>query len=278
MLRRCCQCVAQVGRSLSTRVRGIGRVHRIRSKATNTSPRLTQSLFPSRAMSTAAVSEKTAFDWDAIEREKGSGWPTWLAAELRSDHAGETGAVYIYKGALWAMQVRGTTSRLLYNNLGVDVGCPYREIESQPAWQFANEHVATESQHLDLMERLVPPQQRSSLIPLWKVAGFALGALPTFAGRTPRWLYFTVEAVETFVEEHYLNHIVPLEAKEDPSVDAPELTRLLRHCCEEEVHHRDDAAARAGLAPGESKPFLVRVWFSIVAGGSQAAVELAKRV
>lgn len=30
----------------------------------------------------------------------------WLAGELSSDHAGETGAVYIYRGALQALQVR----------------------------------------------------------------------------------------------------------------------------------------------------------------------------
>mmetsp|Transcript_7346 Transcript_7346/g.10100 ORF Transcript_7346/g.10100 Transcript_7346/m.10100 type:complete len:126 (-) Transcript_7346:65-442(-) len=125
------------------------------------------------------------------------------------------------------------------------------------------------------MERLVPSNERSRLIPLWKFSGFVLGALPTLAWRTPTWLYVTVEAVETFVDVHYKNHIIPLEELGT----APELLRLLRHCCEEEIHHRDDASRRSGLPAGyEQKPFLVRIWFTIVAKGSEIAVAFAKRV
>ena len=36
----------------------------------------------------------------------------WLNRELSSDHAGETGAVYIYHGALRALQVRGSSAWL----------------------------------------------------------------------------------------------------------------------------------------------------------------------
>mmetsp|Transcript_17623 Transcript_17623/g.33465 ORF Transcript_17623/g.33465 Transcript_17623/m.33465 type:complete len:259 (-) Transcript_17623:426-1202(-) len=227
-----------------------------------------------RLATTEAAGAQPRFDWGAIAEEKGQGWPKWLADELRSDHAGETGAVWIYKGAMAAMQFRSTSAQLLHRFTGLDI-CPYRKQTEEPAWQFVQQHLATESEHLVLMEDLVPPGERSSLIPIWKLAGFTLGALPTLAWPTPTWLYVTIEAVETFVEMHYLNHIQPLEEKNQ----FPELTRLLRHCCEEEVHHRDDAAERSGMLPGaEAKPFPVRVWFAIVAGGSQAAVELAKRI
>ncbi|CAM9221212.1 unnamed protein product, partial [Heterosigma akashiwo] len=157
------------------------------------------------------------FDWAALEREKREVWgadPGTVAA-LRSDHAGETGAVWIYRGAAWALARRSG-------------GTP-------AARRFVAEHLATEAGHLALMERLLEEGQRSRLLPLWRAAGFGLGALPALVSEAA--LFCTVEAVETFVEEHYLEHLLPLEA----GGRCPELCRLLRRCCEEEVHHRDDA-------------------------------------
>ena len=54
---------------------------------------------------------------------------------------------------------------------------------------------------LDLFKALIPPHKHTILLPVWRVAGFTLGLLPTLAG--DRALFVTVEAVETFVEEHY---------------------------------------------------------------------------
>lgn len=60
----------------------------------------------------------------------------------------------------------------------------------------------TEEQHLKYMCEVLPPQQRSLFIPVWRVAGWVLGWLPTIVGGE-RWLFVTVDAVETFVDEHY---------------------------------------------------------------------------
>ena len=97
-------------------------------------------------------------------------------ADLQSDHAGEAGAVMIYKGVL-------ATSR-------------------DPAIRhFAAEHLATEQQHLAFFDRWLPARHHSRLLPVWKAAGWALGALAGLFGSTA--VYRTVEAVETFVEAHY---------------------------------------------------------------------------
>ena len=38
-------------------------------------------------------------------------FPAWLEGEMRSNHAGETGAVNIYAGAKWALETRRSLSR-----------------------------------------------------------------------------------------------------------------------------------------------------------------------
>jgi demethoxyubiquinone hydroxylase (CLK1/Coq7/Cat5 family) len=145
-------------------------------------------LATSTAASKATVAEQNAdasslFDWTALEREKQQ-WRTCqrTLSDLRSDHAGETGAVAIYKGAQWAMSLSPSKY-------------------SSDATQFVQEHVVTEQGHLDMITKLLDPVDRSKLLPAWRVAGWCLGALPTLVSE--KALFCTVEAVETFVELHY---------------------------------------------------------------------------
>ncbi|GAA5264559.1 hypothetical protein ACOSOMT5_P0983 [Acidiphilium sp. MT5] len=74
-----------------------------------------------------------------------------LIGDLRSDHAGETGAVAIYVGML---------------AIAYDPGVR----------QFTERHLATECDHLARLDALLGPHQRSVLLPLWKVAGWLTGA------------------------------------------------------------------------------------------------------
>ncbi len=174
--------------------------------------------------------------------------PASLVAELRSDHAGETGAVWIYRGVL---------------ALSSDA-----DLRS-----FARRHLATEQEHLRLISPLLPWPQRSRLLPLWRVAGFITGALPALAG--PRAVYATIAAVETFVDEHYqqqLDRIAALPAAEREA--ATPLRDVLAHCQADECHHRDEAQALRGSPPGG----LLRGWCAMVGAGSAAAVSLARRL
>jgi len=170
--------------------------------------------------------------------------PAWLVAELRSDHAGETGAVRIYDGIL-----------------AVSRDAAVRD--------FATRHRATEQGHLDLLEGLLPPAERSRLLPIWRVAGWLTGALPALFG--PRAVFATVDSVETFVDHHYRAQTDRLAAEGI----LPEIHALLERCREEEVHHRDEAReAGQGAARGP----LLGAWTWLVGAGSAAAVAAAKRV
>ena len=164
-------------------------------------------------------------------------WPA-----LRSDHAGETGAVFIYRGIV-------------------------RVSRDPEVRAFAREHLATELSHLAIMEGLVPPRRRSRVIVLWRVAGWLTGALPALFGAPA--VFRTIEAVETFVDRHYATQVAALAGDEGHT----ELRDLLERCRLDEVAHRDDAGRRIG-DPGP----IGRIWSRLVGQGSRAGVAIAYRL
>ena len=166
-----------------------------------------------------------------------------LVAELRSDHAGEYGAVIIYDGILAVTR-------------------------SPEVRQFALEHRETEKEHLKFMEDFLPPEHRTRLLPLWKVMAWTLGALPALFGR--RAVYITIEAVETFVEKHYQQQLDMMAGQ--PAL--AELRQTLAQFCADEVAHKHDAAGRNTRPVG----FIGRLWQAVVGGGSVLAVAVAKRI
>lgn len=168
--------------------------------------------------------------------------PAWLVADLRSDQAGETGAVWIYRGVLAVSRDRRLRA-------------------------FAERHLATERRHLGLIEACLPAADHSRLLPLWRVAGWLTGALPALIG--PRAVYGTIAAVETFVDQHYQAQVDRLT---DQAAWAP-LRELLDGCRRDEVDHRDEAAALAG-PPGR----LMRAWCRLVGAGSALAVTVCRHV
>ena len=169
--------------------------------------------------------------------------PRWLQQELRSDHAGEVGAVMIYRGVLAVSRDSG-------------------------ARHFAEAHLRTEQKHLKLMEDIVPVTGRTRLLPVWRLMGWLTGALPALFG--PRAVFATIEAVETFVDHHYEQQIARL----DPRGPFDALRQVLVECQADEVSHRDEAAELATSTRGP----LLRLWCAIVGAGSAAAVVAAKRV
>jgi 3-demethoxyubiquinol 3-hydroxylase len=166
-----------------------------------------------------------------------------LAGDLRSDQAGETGAVWIYRGLLAVSRDAGVR-------------------------EFAQRHLVTEQSHLDKINAVLPWPQRSRLLPGWRVAGFVTGALPALFG--PRAVYATIAAVETFVDQHYQHQIDKLQNQHEQA----ELLALLRLCQQDECEHRDEALALQTQPPG----WLLRAWCWLVGTGSSAAVELARRI
>ena len=178
--------------------------------------------------------------------------PVRLVSDLRTDHAGETGAVMIYRGILATTRdaaVRG----------------------------FAQDHLATEAAHLAAIEQLLAPRHRSRLLPLWRAAGWLTGALPACVG--PRAVYATIEAVETFVDHHYTEQIESID-RLDPGRAQESLQALRGHLHSfraDEIDHRDDAAARFDRHASPPSPML-RLWIWAVGAGSRGAVKICRWV
>ena len=168
--------------------------------------------------------------------------PSWVFADLRTDHAGEVGAVCIYQGVL--------------------------RFARDPALRsFAEHHLITEQKHLRLISAWLPSSRHSRLLPIWRLAGFLTGALPALFG--PRAVYATIEAVETFVDHHYDQQVRALESQ--PAFN--ELRQTLLDCQADEVAHRDEAAASRG--PDRSS-VLLQAWCAMVGAGSKAAAALIR--
>ena len=170
--------------------------------------------------------------------------PAEVFADLRTDHAGELGAVCIYQGVL--------------------------QFARDPVLRaFAKHHLVTEQKHLLLISDWLPKAEYSRLLPLWRLAGFLTGALPALFGS--KAVYSTIEAVETFVNQHYEDQIRAL----DSQPELRDLRQTLLDCQADEVAHRDEAAA----ALGSTRPNLVlRVWCAMVGTGSKAAVSLIRHI
>ena len=169
--------------------------------------------------------------------------PPGIVADLRSDHAGECGAVNIYRGIL-------AVSR-------------HPEVR-----RFARAHLRTEVRHRRFFDRWLPRPLHSRLLPLWNAAGFSLGAVAALFG--PASVFRTIAAVETFVERHYQEQIEALSGQRE---FAP-LVALLQRFCDDEVEHRVDAAGRLQQEPGA----VGRIWAHIVGAGSSAGVAVARRI
>lgn len=167
--------------------------------------------------------------------------PPALVADIRTDHAGETGAVWIYKGIL--------------------------AISRNPEVRaFASEHLHTEQRHLNAMNELLPVFRRSWLLVPWRVAGFLTGALPALFGKVA--VFRTIAAVETFVNLHYQEQIEKLNALGTHK----ELRSQLIEFQLDECAHRDEAAAKTKKPGG----MFARLWVHAIGTGSKVAVTLAR--
>ena len=169
--------------------------------------------------------------------------PSDMIGDLRSDHAGETGAVWIYKGMLLVSK-------------------------DEKVRAFANHHLQTESQHLELMSALLPPLRRSWLLIPWRVAGFVTGALPALLGQ--RTVFATIAAVETFVGIHYQQQIDALKQRPEHAA----LRQVLIDCQSDEHAHRDEAKAYLTQPPHG----MLALWCAAIGGGSAVAVTLARKI
>lgn len=168
--------------------------------------------------------------------------PAAVEAMIRVDHAGEFGAVRIYEGQLSALP-------------------------PGPARDAVVEMAAQEKRHLETFERIIVERRvRPTLLsPLWRVAGFALGAVTARMG--PRAAMACTVAVEEVIDEHYREQAGRLGRDEQA------LKEVIEEFRAEELEHRDIALDHdAERAPGY--PLLS----ALVETGSKAAIWLSTRI
>ena len=168
--------------------------------------------------------------------------PHFIIPDLRTDHAGETGAVNIYKGILFVSK-------------------------NKEIIKFAQSHLKTEKKHLELIEQILPYDERSKLLFLWKFLGFLTGLIPALAGK--KLIYATIYFVESFVEKHYEEQIIKLRKKSKQE----ELIKLLEKLKNDEISHKQESLQRFGKLS-----FLLIVWGNIVEMGSKTAVMISYKI
>lgn len=165
-----------------------------------------------------------------------------VVADLRAGHAGQAGAVQVYRGVL-ATAADGDLRA------------------------FAARHLA--ASHLDLqrIRRWVPRAERSRLLPLWRGAGWLAGAVPALLG--PRAVFATVAAVERSFERHHAGQLKRLAAY--PELAELRATLAARRAVAVEI--RGEALARRRLrvrTPG-------RAWGALVGKVCAMAVAASRQ-
>lgn len=165
---------------------------------------------------------------------------------LRVDHAGELAAGAIYRGQRAALRASPGAGRAL---------AQIADMEAQE-----DEHLA----RFDalLIQRRVRP---SLLAPLWRAAGFGLGAATALISESAA--HACTEAVESVIEGHYAAQIAELEGAE------PVLAAQLSRFRDEELAHRDLAIAE-GAHDAPAYPLLA----AVIRAGCRAAIAIAQKV
>jgi 3-demethoxyubiquinol 3-hydroxylase len=167
---------------------------------------------------------------------------TRLHRMIRVDHAGEYGAQRIYQGQI-AILGRGPKGDLLRHML-----------------EQEERHLATFSRLVG--ERRVRP---TALLPLWHLAGWALGAGTALLGT--RGAMACTVAVEEAIDEHYRAQ------EEELGADEPELRETIADFRAEELEHRDIGLENeAELAPA------YKALYAVIKTGCRVAIAVSERI
>tara|TARA_B100000963_G_C22430635_1_gene581971 strand:- start:46 stop:567 length:522 start_codon:yes stop_codon:yes gene_type:complete len=161
---------------------------------------------------------------------------------FRTNHAGETGAVYIYKAILMISRDKDVID-------------------------FSKKHLRTEKDHLLLIEEVLEKKNRSKLIYIWKIAGFLTGFIPSLIGK--KFIFATIFYVESFVEKHYQEQIEMIKNKKKYS----QLKNVIKKLQDDEISHKNEALL-------EAKNFNIghKIWGKLIESGSKMAVNISKKI
>ena len=167
---------------------------------------------------------------------------------IRVDQAGEYGAVRIYEGQL--------------SVLGKSKSAPVIE------------HMAEqERRHLSAFNKLIPEHRvrPTALLPLWHMAGFALGAGTALLGE--KAAHACTVAVEEVIDEHYAGQVASLDADGDVVTGEGGLRDTLEEFRLEEVEHKEKS-----LEMGAEDTPGYEVLTGAIKAGSRLAIWLSSRI
>jgi len=162
---------------------------------------------------------------------------------LRVDQAGEYGATRIYAGQLAV--------------IGQD----------RPAGRVIARMANQERRHLARFDALMAERgvRPTALQPLWKAAGFALGAATALMSE--RAAMACTDAIETEIDRHYSKQLADLGDSD------PELAADISDFRAEELEHRNTAREH-GAAETPGYPLLT----AAIRAGCRMAIGLSKRI
>jgi ubiquinone biosynthesis monooxygenase Coq7 len=161
---------------------------------------------------------------------------------IRVNHAGEYGAMRIYAGQLAVLK-------------------------NAPARKLVEHMTAQEAKHLATFETLMRQRKvrPTVLMPLWHMAGFALGAATALMGE--KAAFACTVAVESVIDEHYAAQHKRLGPEE------AELATTIETFRAEELEHRDTS-----LKQGAEEATLYPVLSAGVKAASKLAIWLSTRI
>ena len=162
---------------------------------------------------------------------------------IRVDHAGEYGATRIYDGQI---AIFGKDSKL---------GKTIKHMADQ------------EQEHIDKFNELILEHRirPTALLPVWNIAGFALGASTALLGEKAA-MACTV-AVEKVIGEHYQEQLDLLED------DHKDLKKIISKFRDDELEHHDIGIEHdAENAPG------YKIMSKVIELGCKTAIAISKKV
>lgn len=170
-----------------------------------------------------------------------------LEEMIRVDHAGEFGAVQIYRG-----------QRAVFDRIA----------GKAHAARIIADMEAGEHEHLRTFDRLIAERhvRPTLLAPIWRVAGFGLGAITALMGESAA--HACTEAVEEVIEEHYGRQSEKLSNGADP-----ELKAIIDRFRADEIEHKETAIEQGARdAPGYG------VLSAVIKFGCRAAIRISEKV
>ena len=166
---------------------------------------------------------------------------------IRVDHAGEHGATSIYKGTLDILNLLG-------------------DKETIP---IIEEMAEGEKKHVREFNRLIKERsiRPTALLPIWKLAGYSLGALSAVYGKNA--IMACTEAVEEVIDKHYSEQIDEL----DKSGQEDSLLNSLKEFHADEVEH--EMIAKKEL---DGTSTALNIFKNLVKIGCKGAIKVSEKI